>query len=63
MCDDEVHEGEEEGCANCGADTGGTFNVARKLNELLEKKRRRVEERKRLAREAGEEVEDDEDGG
>ena len=55
-----------KGCANCGADTGGTFNVARKLNELLEKKRRRVEERKRLAREAGEageEVEDDEDGG
>ena len=30
-------------CANCGADTGGTFNVARKLNELLEKKRRREE--------------------
>ncbi|EMC98751.1 hypothetical protein BAUCODRAFT_31029 [Baudoinia panamericana UAMH 10762] len=27
-------------CANCGADTGGTFNVARKLNDLLGKKRK-----------------------
>lgn len=34
----------KKGCAQCGADTGGTFNVARKLNELLERKRKRVEE-------------------
>lgn len=46
-------------CAACGADTGGTFNVAKKLKELLEKKRRRVEERKAQAREAGEEVSDE----
>lgn len=32
-------------CANCGADTGGSFGVARKLKELLEKKRRREEEK------------------
>ena len=38
-------------CAACGADTGGTFHVAKKLKELLEKKRKRVEER-----EAGGEV-------
>ena len=43
-------------CANCGADTNGTFNVARKLNELLDKKRKRAEERKQKAREAGEDV-------
>ncbi len=49
-------------CANCGADTGGTFNVARKLKELLEKKRRRREEKRRQARiEAGEEVSEDEE--
>ena len=35
----------KKGCANCGADTGGTFNVARKLNELLEKKRKREKEK------------------
>jgi RING finger protein 113A len=32
-------------CENCGADTGGTFNVARKLKELLGRKRRREKER------------------
>ncbi|WPH02984.1 Hypothetical protein R9X50_00585600 [Acrodontium crateriforme] len=48
-------------CANCGADTNGTFNVARKLNELLEKKRKRVREKKAEARERGEEVSDDDD--
>ena len=51
----------KRGCANCGADTNGTFNVARKLKDLLEKKRRRAEERKREAREKGEEVSEDED--
>ncbi|KAF2716653.1 hypothetical protein K431DRAFT_206105, partial [Polychaeton citri CBS 116435] len=38
-------------CANCGADTGGSFGIAKKLKELLEKKRRRAEERKAEARE------------
>lgn len=51
-------------CANCGADTAGTFNVARKVKELLAKKRQREEERKAKAREAGDDVssgdEDDE---
>jgi RING finger protein 113A len=50
-------------CANCGADTNGTFNVAKKLKELLEKKRRRAEERRQKRIEAGEDVssEDEED--
>lgn len=34
----------KKGCAQCSADTHGTFNVAKKLNELLEKKRKRAEE-------------------
>ncbi|KAK0911084.1 RNA-splicing factor [Friedmanniomyces endolithicus] len=38
-------KGKKVQCANCGTDTGGTFNVARKLNELLEKKRKREEEK------------------
>ncbi|KAK5118309.1 hypothetical protein LTR62_002822 [Meristemomyces frigidus] len=37
----------KKGCANCGMDTGGTFNVARKLNELLGKKRAREEAKER----------------
>ncbi|KAK3617255.1 RNA-splicing factor [Elasticomyces elasticus] len=36
-------KGKKTMCANCGADTGGTFNTARKLSELLEKKRKREE--------------------
>lgn len=32
-------------CAACGVDTGGTFNIARKVKELLEKKRKRAEAR------------------
>jgi RING finger protein 113A len=43
-------------CANCGADTNGTFNVARKLKELLERKRKREEERNAKAED---EVEND----
>ncbi|GAB7360199.1 hypothetical protein MBLNU230_g7960t1 [Neophaeotheca triangularis] len=35
----------KKGCAQCGADTGGTFNVARKLKELLKKKQVREEEK------------------
>lgn len=43
-------------CAACGANTNGMFNVAKRLNRLLERKRER-EERKKLAEaEAGEEV-------
>ncbi|KAK5129124.1 hypothetical protein LTR08_003894 [Meristemomyces frigidus] len=33
-----------KGCAQCGADTHGTFNVGKKLKELLEKKQKRAEE-------------------
>jgi RING finger protein 113A len=36
----------EKGCAQCGADTYGSFGVARKLKGLLEKKTRREKERK-----------------
>ena len=43
-------------CANCGADTAGSFGVAKKLKELLDKKRKRIDERKAEARERGEEV-------
>ncbi|KAK4624333.1 Pre-mRNA-splicing factor cwc24 [Fulvia fulva] len=32
-------------CANCGADTGGSFGIAKKLKGLLEKKKKREEER------------------
>ncbi|KAH9845046.1 Pre-mRNA-splicing factor cwc24 [Teratosphaeria destructans] len=35
----------KKGCANCGVDTGGTFNMAKKLNELLERKKTREKER------------------
>lgn len=48
-------------CAACSADTGGSFGMAKKLKDLLEKKRKRVKERKAKAREAGEEVSDDDD--
>lgn len=47
-------------CAACGKDTAGSFAMAKKLKDLLEKKRKRVEERKEKAREAGEEVSEDE---
>ncbi|KAG9964609.1 hypothetical protein KCU61_g2621, partial [Aureobasidium melanogenum] len=48
-------------CANCGADTGGTFNVAKNLRKLLDKKRERIRKRKEKARENGEEVSSDEE--
>lgn len=32
-------------CANCGADTQGSFGVAKKLKDLLERKKKRQEER------------------
>ena len=51
----------KKGCAACGADTNGTFNVARKLTELLDKKKKRAEMKKAEARERGEEVSESED--
>ncbi|RMZ83816.1 hypothetical protein DV738_g1029, partial [Chaetothyriales sp. CBS 135597] len=36
-------------CAACGAGTGGVFNVAKKLNKLLEKKRERAKEKEEQA--------------
>ena len=50
-------------CANCGADTGGNFSVAKNLRKLLERKRERASKRKERRREAGEEVSSDEEGG
>ncbi|CZT15437.1 related to Pre-mRNA-splicing factor cwc24 [Ramularia collo-cygni] len=38
-------KGKKKTCAACGADTGGSFGVARKLKALLEKKRKREEEK------------------
>jgi RING finger protein 113A len=38
----------KKGCAQCGADTRGTFGVAKKLKELLAKKQKREEERAEL---------------
>ena len=50
-------------CAACGAGTGGVFNVAKKLNRLLEKKRERARLRKEKAMENGEEVSDNAEDG
>jgi RING finger protein 113A len=47
-------------CAACGAGTGGVFNVAKKLNQLLDKKRERARKRREQAIENGEEVEEEE---
>lgn len=49
-------------CANCGADTGGSFAMARKLKNLLDRKTKRDQERRTKAIAAGEEAEDDENG-
>lgn len=43
-------------CANCGTGTGGVFNVAKKLNRLLEKKRERQKQKREKAIENGEDV-------
>jgi RING finger protein 113A len=48
-------------CAACGVDTGGSFAIARKLKDLLEKKRKRVQEKKERARAAGEQISNDDD--
>lgn len=52
-------------CAICGAGTGGVFNVAKKLNDLLQKKRERARKQREQAIADGEEVssEEDEEGG
>lgn len=47
-------------CAACGTGTGGVFNVAKKLNRLLDKKRRRQKEKREKAIENGEHVPDEE---
>lgn len=49
-------------CAACGAGTGGVFNTAKKLNQLLERKRERARKRREQALENGEEVDEDEGG-
>jgi RING finger protein 113A len=46
-------------CAACGAGTGGVFNVAKKLNRLLDKKRERARKRREKALENSEEVDDE----
>lgn len=48
----------KKGCANCGADTGGSFGVAKKLNGLLERKKRRLAEKERGEGENGGEDEE-----
>lgn len=48
-------------CAACGAGTGGVFNVAKKLNRLLDKKRERARKRREKAIAEGEEVSSEEE--
>jgi RING finger protein 113A len=48
-------------CAACGAGTGGVFNVAKKLNRLLDKKRERAKRRREKAVENGEEVDEEDE--
>ncbi|KAJ5983177.1 Pre-mRNA-splicing factor cwc24 [Penicillium waksmanii] len=50
-------------CAACGAGTGGVFNVAKKLNALLDKKRERARKAREKAIAEGEEVSDEEEEG
>lgn len=49
-------------CMICGAGTGGVFNVAKKLTQLLDKKRERARKRREKAIEEGEEPSEDEEG-
>jgi len=49
-------------CAACGSGTGGVFNVAKNLKKLLERKREVAARRREKAREAGEEVSEEEEG-
>jgi RING finger protein 113A len=50
-------------CAICGAGTGGVFNVAKKLSQLLDKKRERARKLREQAIAEGEEVSSEEEGG
>ena len=47
-------------CAVCGAGTSGVFNVAKKLNRLLDKKRERARKRREKAIAEGEDVSSEE---
>jgi len=47
-------------CAACGTGTGGVFNVAKKLNRLLDKKRERQKQKRDKAIEDGEKLPDEE---
>ena len=47
-------------CAACGTGTGGVFNVAKKLNRLLDKKRERQKQMREKAVENGEAIPDEE---
>ncbi|KAK5944993.1 RNA-splicing factor [Knufia obscura] len=47
-------------CAACGTGTGGVFNVAKKLNRLLDKKREQQRQKREKAIENGEKVPDEE---
>lgn len=49
-------------CAACGAGTGGVFNVAKKLNALLDRKRERARQRREQAIADGEEVSSEDEG-
>ena len=48
-------------CIVCGVGTGGVFNGAKKLSQLLNKKRERARKRREKAIEEGEEPSDDEE--
>jgi len=47
-------------CAACGSSTGGVFNVAKRLNRLLDKKRERQRQKREKAIENGDDVPDEE---
>ncbi|KAI5292801.1 RNA-splicing factor [Ascosphaera acerosa] len=48
-------------CVACGSGTGGVFNTAKRLEQLLKRKRERVERRRQAALEAGEDPNEDSD--
>lgn len=49
-------------CAACGVGTSGVFNAAKRLKQLLDRKRERAARRRRAALAAGEAVSSEEDG-
>ncbi|CAM1501683.1 Fc.00g036670.m01.CDS01 [Cosmosporella sp. VM-42] len=50
-------------CAACGSGTNGVFNSAKRLKKLLDRKRERAAKKRQEAKEAGEDVSDEEDDG